>query len=765
MATSIERVRRAVAQTPWAILPEKLDQICEFLALRAEGRLSASEIEAAVGQRRTGKEVRSGSIAVLPVYGTLSHRMSLMMEMSGGTSTEAIGRTFDALVNDSSVGTIVLDVDSPGGSVPGVMELSDKIHQARGSGKRIIAVANTLAASAAYWIASAADELVVTPSGEVGSVGVYMIHMSYADMLAKEGVEATIIRAGEHKAEGNPYERLNDDAKEYAQSQVDEVYSEFVGALARNRGTTREKVLSDFGQGRVLKARAALDAGMVDRIATLEEVLSGLGLSANGPSPTLLKQTGKTVTLGADAAVPAEEVIPATEPAPAAKEHTVENVSTAAQNGVANESTTVTMGHDALATERVRAREITEMAHEHGMADKAAEWIESGKSANAIGREILRLKGQSLTAMSPPDPAQLVDMTEKEQRRYSMHRALLAAASNDWADAGFELEIHEEIERKLKRPAKGLYIPTGLGGFGQPQAALTTDTQYSGQELVFTERGSFIEMLRSRLVTTRLGATFLPGLVGDVAFPRQTTAATLEWRAEDPQSNQSDSALALDQLVLSPKEAQATTAFSRKLLAQSTPMVEGIVRNDLAAIAARGVDRAALHGTGISNDPTGIYAASGVTPVAMGGAISYAKVVELETVIFAGDADVGVMGYATTPGVRGAAKTTQQFSGDSAGAPIWTGGADGEMNGYQAVASTQVSKTLGSASPPAEHGIIFGVWSELYIGEWGAMEIIVDPYTKKKQGLIEVTMHLMADVGLRHAEAFAKGTGLTVSSA
>ena len=290
---------------------------------------------------------------------------------------------------------------------------------------------------------------------------------------------------------------------------------------------------------------------------------------------------------------------------------------------------------------------------------------------------------------------------------------------------------------------------------------MTTTGATTGSDILFTEPGSFIDMLRARAKVFKLGAQLLPGLSGAVAFPKQTGAGTLYWVGENPGSDVTESNIALDQVVLSPKSAMAQQAYSRQLLRQSAGVVDTLVTNDLRKTAALGIDRAALHGSGSSNEPTGIYVASGVNPVAFGGVITFPKVVQMETEVALDDADVGEMGYLTTPGVRGAAKTTQKFSGTN-GEAIWTGNAEnGEMNGYRAEVSTQVRSNMGAGTN--EHGIAFGVWSEMIVGEWGAMEVLTDPYTLAGKGLIRLVLFLMIDIQLRHAEAFSKGTGLTVS--
>lgn len=291
------------------------------------------------------------------------------------------------------------------------------------------------------------------------------------------------------------------------------------------------------------------------------------------------------------------------------------------------------------------------------------------------------------------------------------------------------------------------------------RAGLDTATDTAGQELVYTEQGTFIDMLRNRALVMSLGASVYSGLTGNVSFPKQTGAGTFSWVQENPGSDVATSALALDNVILSPKTGMTKTAYSRQLLNQSNVNVDGIVLADIAKITALGIDRSALHGLGSSNQPKGIYAQSGVNAVAFSGGITYAKVVECETAVAGQNADLDTMAYLTTPEIRGRAKTMLEFSANGASA-IWK---NGEMNGYRAEATNQLSKVMNSSAPTggSGHGFIFGVWSELLIGEWSAMEIITDPFTAAGQGMINVIGFVMVDEQVRHGEAFSKGTGLT----
>ena len=203
-----------------------------------------------------------------------------MTQISGGTSTERFSCDLKQAVDDPGIKAIVIDVDSPGGSVFGVEELASEIRAATEK-KYIVAVANSLAASAAYWIGSAASEMVMTPGGEVGSIGVYTVHQDYSDQLANEGVKTTLIKAGKYKAEGNPFEPLSDDAKEALQKRVEEIYGSFIASVANGRGVSASTVRSGFGQGRVVGAKEALDMKMVDRVETLQETLARLGVGSS----------------------------------------------------------------------------------------------------------------------------------------------------------------------------------------------------------------------------------------------------------------------------------------------------------------------------------------------------------------------------------------------------------------------------------------------------------------------------------------------------
>lgn len=298
---SYTHIIRAVLGTCWAIHEDWLRAIIEVVNRRATaGKLSPEEIQAAIDGQEIhaaidGRKMRSvaqqdGDVMVLPLYGVISNRAYMVQDVSGprGASAEIFSRLFNAALNDDNIKAIVIDVNSPGGTVNGVEELSSEIFNARGK-KPIIAQVNAYAASAAYWIASAADEIVVTPSGEVGSIGVWSMHQDVSEKVKMDGIKPTLISAGKFKVEGNPFEPLNDDARAAIQSDIDAFYDMFVSAVARNRGVSAQAVREGFGEGRMVRAQQAVKEGMADRIGTMSETLQRLGV---GSSPSEKQKRG-----------------------------------------------------------------------------------------------------------------------------------------------------------------------------------------------------------------------------------------------------------------------------------------------------------------------------------------------------------------------------------------------------------------------------------------------------------------------------------------
>lgn len=271
-----------MATTPWAVERSYLAAAMSILANRAfdlAGPVAPISEDARLTQRRTEEARRSGgAVAVLPIYGVMAQRMTDMEEAcAGGVSVEKVSAQFRALVANEDVSAIVLDWDSPGGSTYGVQEFADEVRAARGV-KPIISQVNSLMASAAYWVGSAADEIVVTPGGRAGSIGVYSIHEDISEMLKMQGISTTVVKEGEHKIAAHPFGPLSDDGRAQLETLVRESATAFRGAVADNRQVTRKAVIEQFGDGKVFGAAELVKRGMADRVGTLGDTLARLGV-------------------------------------------------------------------------------------------------------------------------------------------------------------------------------------------------------------------------------------------------------------------------------------------------------------------------------------------------------------------------------------------------------------------------------------------------------------------------------------------------------
>lgn len=277
-------------RTPWAMDPAAMATYAAILA-----RAYASKAPGiAAGDHRDdtqydangqplpkaarGESPRAGgdsNIALINVHGPIVQRASNLGMCEAGTGAQEIGAALDAALADQSIGQILMSFDSPGGSVFGIQELGDKIRSARAQ-KPIVGIADSMSASAAYWLLSQCGEAYVTPGGMVGSIGVYTAHENVSKALESEGIEITLISAGKYKVEGNPFQPLGDEARAETQAQIDTYYSMFTKAVAKGRGVPVDQVRGGMGEGRMLLADAALQAGMVDGVRTFADVVAGM---------------------------------------------------------------------------------------------------------------------------------------------------------------------------------------------------------------------------------------------------------------------------------------------------------------------------------------------------------------------------------------------------------------------------------------------------------------------------------------------------------
>jgi signal peptide peptidase SppA len=261
---------------PWALTDNMREVVANTIARRLAGMDDDEDGIARAQQARDTRDVAvrgGGLVAVLPLHGVIAPRMNMLSEISGGATFEGLTKQLNAAVADPDVTTIVFDVDSPGGNVAGASEFARDVLRARAI-KPIIVQANHLMASAAYWGLAGATEIVASPSAMVGSVGVYGIHDDLTEARAKLGIKREVLSAGKYKAEAVAGMALSESARAHQQHLIDGYYDRMVGDIAKGRGVSAAAVRAGYGEGRVLNVDDALAAGLIDRIATLDDTLA-----------------------------------------------------------------------------------------------------------------------------------------------------------------------------------------------------------------------------------------------------------------------------------------------------------------------------------------------------------------------------------------------------------------------------------------------------------------------------------------------------------
>lgn len=395
-----------------------------------------------------------------------------------------------------------------------------------------------------------------------------------------------------------------------------------------------------------------------------------------------------------------------------------------------------------------------EATHE-GSREMARKAIRDGVSLDAFRGEMLKHVGSVAPKVAPE-----LGMDEKEVRQYSLINAInyqLNPQSRAARDAAaFEIEVSDALSDKTGQEFRGIGIPMDVL---RDKRDLTVGTATAGGHTVGTNLlgGSFIDVLDKASLVLQRG-TVLRDLVGNIAIPRQTSGATAYWVAES--GAPTESAAAFDQVTMSPKTVAGFSDISRKLLQQSSIDIEGFVRRDLGKRLALAIDLAALHGSGTSNQPTGVASTSGIGSVAggtNGAAPDWDDVVDLESAVSVDNALMGDLAYVTNAAVAGKLKKTAKVSSTDSRMILDGSVAGGlEMNGYPVFVTNQVSSTLtkGTSSGVCS-AIFFGNWSDLLVGFWGGLDLLSDPYTASSSGTVRVTAFQDIDLAVRHAESFS----------
>lgn len=443
---------------------------------------------------------------------------------------------------------------------------------------------------------------------------------------------------------------------------------------------------------------------------------------------------------------------------------------------------------EAVRNEQERVKAINFLAGRHQLRELADKAIADGTSIELFRGQVLDELHKRGGNTPLYQPAAEIGLSAKEARNFSVARFYRSLIEKDKSIAPFEQEAAAEVRKRLEaqgyrgqgkgnflpyevmtQPLPGIRLEDGRLMIGDRVVSdvrdLSTTTTAAGGAMVATDllAADFITLLRNASLVRRMGARMLGGLVGNVAIPRQTASLTIGWVAQAGAATESDATFA--QVTLSPKTAHGIQDVTRDLLLQGTPAVEGLVRADLVEAMATQLDYIALHGTGASNQPTGLAATAGIGSVAGGTnglAPTWDHVVDLESAVANNNAALGAVGYLTNTKVRGRLKRTQKFSGTN-GVEIFQPAMAGDdpalfgmLNAYRCGVSNNVRSDLTKgASSGICSAIFFGNWSDLLIGEWGTAEVLVDEVTQAANRIVRMHIYQTMDIAVRRAQSFA----------
>lgn len=405
--------------------------------------------------------------------------------------------------------------------------------------------------------------------------------------------------------------------------------------------------------------------------------------------------------------------------------------------------------------------EIMALGQHFKCVKEAGDFVSQGKSLNEFRTYVV----EEVKKAKPIERDATIGMAKADMKKWSLVKAIREIAGNGFnhgALTGVEKEANEATIKSIKYQPKGFFIPHDvvvshmaethdLGALAVKalvdQAAarknLNATSFTSGGALVGTNllTGSMIELLRNKPLVAQMGARTLTGLVGNIAIPRLNQGATTYWLNEQGTASNSDQAFG--QLGLTPKKLVGRTGYTKELMNQTDLSVEAIVRDDLTTVLGIAKDLAAINGSG-GAQPLGILNTSGIGSVTFGAAATRLKAIEFQTDLASANASRGTLAYLTTPTVAG------KWMG-IAEAPnypkwLWEGTVDeGVVVGRPAYSTNQVPSNK----------VIYGNWQDLILADWAGLDVVVNPYTNDAIGVINITIFLMTDVGVRQVVSFA----------
>jgi HK97 family phage major capsid protein len=407
----------------------------------------------------------------------------------------------------------------------------------------------------------------------------------------------------------------------------------------------------------------------------------------------------------------------------------------------------------AAATERARIHDLTTVYEMHSCQEidpgrvVLREYTATGRSVQELQKWILenRYLAQPLN-LDPSVHGGMLGMNSREVKGYSLLRVLRALSERRPLD-GIEGEASRAVAQTLRKEPEGVWIPNDVLTRQNPrqQRALVAGNASGAGYLVGNNNGgqSMIELLRNQMVIMELGARSLANLVGDIVIPRQTGGATAYWLPETAALTLSQQTFG--QLTMTPKRVGASTAFSKQLLAQTGGDIEYLVQSDLMTVLALEKDRVALNGLGSSGEPLGILNTAGIGSVSFGGnQPNRFRALEFQTDVIASNAEMGSLAYLTHPTVAAAWAALPEVPNQAI--YLWAGAVQkGTIAGRPALSTNQM----------VADKMIYGNWSDILVGEWGALDLVLDPYSLALQHQIQVVIHQMCDIAVRHVGSFS----------
>jgi HK97 family phage major capsid protein len=345
-------------------------------------------------------------------------------------------------------------------------------------------------------------------------------------------------------------------------------------------------------------------------------------------------------------------------------------------------------------------------------------------------------------------------LDEKEARKYSLMNVFRSQAYKNYDMAGFEREVSQQLCKNSGVEARGIMVPNeALGTRDYTSGLYAGDGASGGYTVAENLSGDLIPLLKNRMVCLEAGVKVIPGLVGDVTFNKVISGNTMYWVAEGGESTESK--IQFGKFTLSPSLLTGHSRITRSVMKQSSFAIEQVLKNEMNDARALMLDKTILHGSGSGAEPEGIITNSSVNSVALGtngAAFSFAKIVDMETEIAADNADIGSLAYIFNAKTRGKLKTTEKASGT--GQFIWEPG--NTVNGYRSLVSNQLRSDLTKGSGSALSAAVFGNFADCYVGFWGGIDILVNPYEDAKAGGFFVYIYQNADIQLARTESFCK---------